>query len=108
MQISHCIPAKTYSINLSKVAQAFDNPISIRLNSNKHLDVANAVLEAWKEVETEIQKMVDNEIIQPSHSPWSKAMVVVKKPTGIIICFDYWKLNEVTVKDSYPLPRIDD
>ena len=61
-----------------------------------------------KEVETEIQKMVDNEIIQPSHSPWSKAMVVVKKPTGIIICLDYWKLNEVTVKDSYPLPRIDD
>jgi hypothetical protein len=35
-------------------------------------------------------------------------MVVVKKPTGIRICLDYRKLNEVTVKDSYPLPRIDD
>ena len=46
MQISHCIPAMTYSINLSKVAQTLENPISIRLNSNKPLDVANAVLEA--------------------------------------------------------------
>jgi hypothetical protein len=61
-----------------------------------------------KEVETEIQKMLDNDIIQPSHFPWSTAMVVVKKPTGIRICLDYRKLNEVTVKDSYPLPRIDD
>jgi hypothetical protein len=49
-----------------------------------------------KEVETEIQKMLDNDIIQPSHSPWSTAMVVVKKPTGIRICLDYRKLNEVS------------
>ena len=61
-----------------------------------------------KEVEAEIQKRLANDIIQPSHSPWSTTMVVVKKPTGIRICLDYRKLNEVTVKDSYPLPRIDD
>jgi hypothetical protein len=71
----------TYSINLSKVAQALDNPISMRLNSNKPLDVANVVA---------------NDIIQPSHFPWSTAMVVVKKPTGIRICLDYRKLNEVS------------
>lgn len=61
-----------------------------------------------KEVEVKIQKMLDNDIIQPSHCPWSTFMVVVKKSTGIRICLDYRKLNEVTVKDSYPLPRFDD
>ena len=38
-----------------------------------------------KEVEPAIQKMLDNDVIQPSHSPWSTAMIVVKNPTGIII-----------------------
>jgi hypothetical protein len=65
-------------------------------------------LAQMKEVEAEIQKMLANDIIQPSHSPWSTAMVVVKKATCIRICLDYRKLNEITVKDSYPLPRIDD
>ena len=36
-----------------------------------------------KDVETEIQKMLANDIIQPSHSPWSTAIVVVKKATCI-------------------------
>jgi hypothetical protein len=65
-------------------------------------------LAQMKEVETEIQKMLVNDIIQPSHSPWSTAMLVVKKATCIIICLDYRKLNEITVKASCPLPRIDD
>ena len=52
--------------------------------------------------------MLANDIIQPSHFPWSTAMVVVKKATCIRICLDYMKLNEITVKDSYPLPIIDD
>jgi hypothetical protein len=65
-------------------------------------------LAQMKEVEAEIQKMLANDIIQPSHSPWSTAMLVVKKATCIIICLDYRKLNETTVKNSYTLPRIDD
>ena len=65
-------------------------------------------LAQMKEVEAEIQKMLANDIIQPSHSPWSTAMHVVKKATCIIICLDYRKLNETTVKYSYTLPRIDD
>jgi hypothetical protein len=49
-----------------------------------------------KDVETEIQKMLANDIIQPSHSPWSTAMVVVKKAACIRICLDYRKLNEIS------------
>ena len=45
-------------------------------------------LAQMKEVEAEIQKMLANDIIQPSHSPWSTAMLVVKKATCIIICLD--------------------
>ena len=65
-------------------------------------------LAQMKEVEAEIQKMLANDSIQPSHVPWSTAMVVVIKATCIRICLDYMKLNEITVKDSYPLPRIED
>jgi len=48
-------------------------------------------------------------LIKPSNSPWSSPVVVVEKKNGKLrLCVDYRKLNNVTKKDSYPLPRIDD
>jgi hypothetical protein len=62
-----------------------------------------------KEVEDEINKMLDNNVIIPSQSPWASAIVVVRtKDNSIRLCIDYRTLNQVTVKDLYPLPRIDD
>ena len=53
--------------------------------------------------------MLEKDIIQPSVSPWSSPVVLVKKRDGKYhFCFDYRKLNAVTQKDSYPLHRIDD
>ncbi|GBM48452.1 Transposon Ty3-I Gag-Pol polyprotein [Araneus ventricosus] len=62
-----------------------------------------------EEAEHLVQEMVDNGIIEESSGPWASPIVLVKKKDGSTrFCVDYRKLNEITKKDSYPLPRIDD
>ena len=59
--------------------------------------------------EQEIKNMAEKGIIEPSNSPWSNPVVMVTKPDGSIrFCCDLRKVNDCTIKDSQPLPRIDD
>ena len=53
--------------------------------------------------------MADEGIIEPSTSPWCSPIVMASKKDGYIrFCLDFRKLNSFTLKDSKPLPRIDD
>ena len=62
-----------------------------------------------QEVEHLINEMQEQGVIQPSQSPWASPIVLVQKKDGSIrFCVDYRKVNKVTRKDSYPLPRVDD
>ena len=65
---------------------------------------------AKREEARNIIKEMENEgIIEPSNSPWTSPVVLVKKKDNTLrFCVDYRLLNDVTKKDSYPLPRIDD
>ncbi|GFS86536.1 retrovirus-related Pol polyprotein from transposon 412 [Trichonephila clavipes] len=61
-----------------------------------------------EEVQKLIKDMKDN-VIEPSSSPWASPIVLVRKKEGSTrFCVNYRWLNDVTKKDSYPLPRIDD
>ncbi|KAG4052118.1 hypothetical protein PC123_g12692 [Phytophthora cactorum] len=60
-------------------------------------------------MESEIQEYLDLGLIRPSTSPWASPVLMIRKPDGgIRFCIDYRRLNAVTVKDSYPMPLIDD
>ena len=62
-----------------------------------------------EEAQQAVADMLNQGVIEPSTSPWASPVVLVKKRSGgTRFCVDYRKLNEVTRKDSYPLPRIDD
>ena len=84
-----------------------------RVETGDHLPVALPVRRiAWVErdrIKDEVEKMKRQNVIVDSDSPWSSPPVLVRKKDGTVrFCIDYRKLNEITVADKYPLPRIDD
>nr|GEW07023.1 putative reverse transcriptase domain-containing protein [Tanacetum cinerariifolium] len=62
-----------------------------------------------KELADQLQELTDKGFIRPSSSPWGALVLFVKKKDGSFrMCIDYRELNKLTVKNRYPLPRIDD
>ena len=60
-----------------------------------------------KELKTQLHELLDKGFIRPSVSPWGAPILFVKKKDGTLwICIDYRKINNVIVKNKYPLPRI--
>ncbi|GJU20680.1 putative reverse transcriptase domain-containing protein [Tanacetum coccineum] len=62
-----------------------------------------------KELAEQLQEIFEKGFIRPNSSPWGAPVLFVKKKDGSFrMCIDYHELNKLTVKNRYPLPRIDD
>lgn len=60
-------------------------------------------------MQSEVNRLLEQGVIEESHSPWSAPVVLVKKKDGTCrFCVDFRRLNSVRTKDSHPLPWIDD
>ncbi|UYV67845.1 hypothetical protein LAZ67_5002210, partial [Cordylochernes scorpioides] len=95
-----------------KEASKTDN-VMHRISTGDHLPTKQRpyrVAPAERQIiQEEVNKMEEIGIIQPSASPWASPVVLVRKKDGSWrFCVDYRRLNKITKKDVYPLPRIDD
>nr|GFB60265.1 putative reverse transcriptase domain-containing protein [Tanacetum cinerariifolium] len=62
-----------------------------------------------KELAEQLKELSDKGFIRPSSSPWGAPVLFIKKKDGSFrMCIDYRELNKLTIKNRYPLPRIDD
>ena len=62
-----------------------------------------------KELKVQMEELVSKGLVRPSTSPWGAPVLFVKKNNGSLrLCIDYRELNKVTIRNQYPLPRIDD
>lgn len=62
-----------------------------------------------KELMDQLEEFLNHGFIRPSVSPWGAPLLFVKKKDGSFrLCIDYRQLNKVTIKNKYPLPRIND
>ncbi|CAF4231076.1 unnamed protein product [Rotaria sp. Silwood2] len=86
-----------HQINLVPDAKPFNSPPFRYAPARKEI------------IEQNIKDMLEQGIISPSTSPWASPVILGPKKDGTLrFCVDYRKLNAVTIRDAYPLPRIDD
>ena len=62
-----------------------------------------------KELKTQLDELLEKGYIKPNTSQWGAPVLFVKNKDGALrLCIDYKELNKITMKNRYPLPRIDD
>jgi hypothetical protein len=62
-----------------------------------------------QELKMQLKELLDLGLIHPSVSPWGAPVIFIRKKYGLWrLCIDYRQLNKATIKNQYPLPRIDD
>ena len=97
--------------SLSQLSLAKLEPHSIPTTTNKPIKLKPYKLskEHSDILKNEILSLLNKGLIQPSHSPWAFPVLLVQKKNGKWrMCIDYRKLNNITIKDSYALPFIDE
>jgi len=61
------------------------------------------------ELKKQIEELLDKQFTRPSVSLWGAPILLIKKKDGTMrLCVNYCQLNKITIKNKYPLPRIDD
>lgn len=66
-------------------------------------------LTSKRQIEKQVEEMLRSEVIQPSTCPYASPVLLVKKKDGIWrFCIDFKRLNDLTIKDRFPIPIIDD
>nr|KYP56224.1 Transposon Ty3-I Gag-Pol polyprotein [Cajanus cajan] len=61
------------------------------------------------ELKGQLEDLLEKQLVRPSVSPWGAPVLLVRKKDGVSrLCVDYRQLNKLTIKNKYPLPRIDD
>ena len=86
-------------------------PHEIKLADDKpvNLPYRRIIPSRMTEVKAMLQDLLDRDVIRRSVSPYASPIVLVKKKNGQLrLCIDYRRINEKTVKDSFPLPRIEE
>jgi hypothetical protein len=89
------------------------NLVKHKIDTGEHLPLHQPpYASAWRErdlIEEQTRTMLKNKVAVYSNSPWASPVVLVRKKDGEWrFCVDYRRLNSITSKDVYPLPRIDD
>ena len=83
----------------------------IEVTPETHLiskELYRKALAELKELKTQLQELFYKDFIRQSLSPWGALILFMKKKNGTMrLCIDYRELNKVTIKNKYPLPRID-
>ncbi|XP_015971187.1 uncharacterized protein LOC107494661 [Arachis duranensis] len=97
--ISEFPPQREIEFTIELVPGA--RPVSIALYKMAPIELV--------ELKTHLEELLNKRFIRSSVSPWGAPVLLVKKKDrGMRLCVDYRQLNKVTVKNKYPLPRIDD
>ncbi len=101
-----CFPTSERRYGMTSTVQ---HAIRIDGSDPVHMPPYRTTAAARDEIRKQVGEMLACGVIEESNSPWAAPVVLVKRKDGRLrFCVDYRRLNNVTIKDSYPLPRIDD
>ncbi|XP_048511938.1 uncharacterized protein LOC125501083 [Athalia rosae] len=99
------IPPSPTTVGVTSLAQHHIDVTNHPAIRQRAFRVSPKIQEA---IDAEVDKMLADGIIEPSHSEWASPVVMVKKPDGSYrFCIDFRQVNTVSKKDAYPLPRMD-
>ncbi|GJR41675.1 putative reverse transcriptase domain-containing protein [Tanacetum coccineum] len=106
LKIVSCIKAQKY---IEKGCELFLAQVTEQESKEKRLEDVPVIQDFPEELSKQLQELSEKGFIRPSSSPWGAPVLFVKKKDGSFrMCIDYRELNKLTIKNRYPLPRIDD